>query len=133
MLGGTWKWKKEKIWRNVCVYFRQEQTSVEFLPFFSENRKTVCFLLLSKLPLTHFRYSINLIAIPLSTHRVPGREKNISKQFLILMFAMGNCFPNCFTFCWWKRKMKKEIFWDVFILQQIWRIFKFFVAARNEW
>lgn len=31
-----------------------------------KNRKTVCFLLFSKLPFTHFRYSINLIAIPLS-------------------------------------------------------------------
>lgn len=70
----------------MCVFiFDESKLPLSFSSFRAKNRKTVCFLLLSKLPFTHFRYSINLIAIPNTSFH--GRRENISKQFLILMFA----------------------------------------------
>lgn len=61
----------------VCVYFSREQTSVKFLPF-DEKQENCLLLLFSQLLSTHFRCSINLIAIPLFTTEEEISTNNFS-------------------------------------------------------
>lgn len=120
-VGGRWESK-------LCVCLFSTRANFRWVSSFprSKNRKTVCFLLLSKLPFTHFRYSIKLIAIPLFIG-----EENISKQFFTLVFATGNCFPNCSTFCWWQQKVEKEIFF-IFSLFCEFEIFQILCCCRRR-
>lgn len=71
----------------MCVFIFHESKLPSNLFLREENRKTVCFLLFSKLLFTHFRYSINLIAV------APFRERaKISTN----NFSSHVCHWNCF-------------------------------------